>query len=172
MAAKKAIRVPRVFCKICSVPDSFLLFIYPCRAFFIWLQSIEQNVPVRLNQQIALLKASVLEVVSRKLNVIRRCGFWRSIKQCWSIVLELQGPQTSEIRELRVYIRYTGREWVYHLDIYYKKKHSQENAADQELMLLIHKKIDWCGGGHWCFCRPVPFDVLVFSGKKKNLRRN
>ncbi|HNQ65649.1 MAG TPA: hypothetical protein PK842_10030 [Smithella sp.] len=106
--------------------------------FFSLIAIYEQNVPVRLNQQIALPEGISIEVVSREIErYTAPAAFEGALKQC-SIVLELQGPQTSEIRELRVLHPIYWQGMSIHLDII-TKKHSQENAADQELMLIIKK---------------------------------
>jgi len=106
--------------------------------FFSLTAIYEQNVPVHLNQQIVLPQGNSVEVLSREIeHYTTPAAFEGALKQC-SVVLKLQSPQTSEIRELRVLNPIYWQGMSIHLDVL-TKKNSQNNAADPELKLIIKK---------------------------------
>jgi len=89
--------------------------------FFSLTAIYEQNVPVHLNQQIVLPQGNSVEVLSREIeHYTTPAAFEGALKQC-SVVLKLQSPQTSEIRELRVLNPIYWQGMSIHLDVLTKK---------------------------------------------------
>jgi hypothetical protein len=106
--------------------------------FYSLIAIYEQNVPVRLNQQIMLPQGNSVEVLSREIeHYTTPPAFEGALKQC-SVVLKLQSPQNTETRELSVLHPIYWQGMSIHLDVI-TQKNSQNAEASPELKLIIKK---------------------------------
>jgi len=106
--------------------------------FFSLIAVDERNIPVQLNQKIILSEGNSMEVISRQVErYTTLAAFEGAVKQC-SVIVKIQSPQKSEIKELRVLRPIYWQGMSVHLDVL-TKKDSQKPAAPPELKLIIKK---------------------------------
>jgi len=98
----------------------------------------QQNIPLQLNQKIALPQGNSLEVISQNVERYTAPAALNGvIKQC-TVFLRIQGRGTTEIKELSVLNPIHWQGMSFHLDAFIKRD-SQKTAAPPELKLIIKK---------------------------------
>jgi cytochrome c biogenesis protein ResB len=98
----------------------------------------ELNVPVQLNQKIALPQGHSVEMVSQQVERYTvPAAFSGTIKQC-TVLLKIQSPETTEMKKLSVLHPVFWQGMSIHLDVL-TKSNSQSAAAPPELKLIIKK---------------------------------
>jgi len=106
--------------------------------FFSLIVVDERNIPVQLNQKIILSGDNSVEIISQEIErYTAPVVFEGALKQC-SVVLKLQSPQKSEIKELRVLSPIYWQGLSIHLDVF-TKKNSQNTSEPPGLKLIIKK---------------------------------